>query len=192
MAHKFNPREAWKLDNPDRRRAMPPEDSLVRLGLKENDIFVDIGCGIGYFTIPAIDIVGRGGKVFGLDTSQRMLDELNSRVGSHLPSTLNLIKTGEYNFGLDPHCATFAFMSNVLHEVDDPGRFVDNVREILLPGGRFVLIDWVKRKSDFGPPEEHRLEQAFVEQLLMGSGFDISENLSFGEDFFSFVAVATN
>ena len=190
MPHKFKPKHAWKLDNPERRRAMPPRDTLIKMGLRENDIFVDIGCGIGYFTIPAIDIVGQGGKVYGLDTSREMLDALKSRVGPRIPLTLNLINTDEYNFGLEAHCATFAFMSNVLHEVDDPGRFVDSIRDILLPGGRFGLIDWVKEKCDFGPPEEHRLEQAFVEQLVIDRGFDIDETLSLGEDFFSFVAVA--
>ena len=189
MAHKFNPEEAWKLDRPERRKAMPPGDTLVRMGLRENDIFVDIGCGTGYFTIPAIDIVGHGGKVYGLDTSHRMLDKLKSRIGPKPPPTLHLIKTGEYDFGLKRHCASFAFMSNVLHEVDEPERFVDMVRDILLPGGRFVLIDWVKRKSDFGPPEDHRLEQAFVEQLVTGRGFDIVETLTLGEDFYSIAAV---
>ena len=189
MAHKFNPEEAWKLDRPERRKAMPPGDTLVRMGLRENDIFVDIGCGTGYFTIPAIDIVGQGGKVYGLDTSQRMLDKLKSRIGSKPPPTLHLIKTGEYDFGLKRHCASFAFMSNVLHEVDEPERFVDIVRDILLPGGRFVLIDWVKRKSDFGPPEDHRLEQAFVEQLVTGRGFDIVETLTLSGDFYSIAAV---
>ena len=63
MAHKLDPRECWKLDTPDRRRIMPPDETLVKLGLKENDIFIDIGCGIGYFTIPALDIVGSNGKV---------------------------------------------------------------------------------------------------------------------------------
>ena len=189
MAHKFNPEEAWKLDRPERRKAIPPGDTLVRMGLRANDIFVDIGCGTGYFTIPAIDIVGHGGKVYGLDTSHRMLDKLKSRIGPKPPPTLHLIKTGEYDFGLKRHCASFAFMSNVLHEVDEPERFVERVREILFPGGRFVLIDWVKRESDFGPPEDHRLEQAFVEQLVTERGFDIVEALRLGEDFYSIAAV---
>jgi hypothetical protein len=79
-------------------------------------------------------------------------------------------------------------MSNVLHEVDDPERFVDAIRFILVPEGRLALIDWVKRKSEYGPPEAHRLEQASVEQLLVEYGFDIIETLSLGEDFYAIVS----
>jgi ubiquinone/menaquinone biosynthesis C-methylase UbiE len=190
MAHKFNPTESWKLDNPERRRAMPPGATLVELGLKQNDVFVDIGCGTGYFTIPAVDIVGAGGCVYGLDTSQEMLDMLKSNLGSKPPSTLHLVRTAEYKFNLDPGCASFAFMCNVLHEVDDPGRFIAEVRAILGPGGRFALIDWVKKRSDFGPPEEHRLDHVFVEQLLAAAGFEIGETRFMGGDFFSLVSVS--
>jgi ubiquinone/menaquinone biosynthesis C-methylase UbiE len=188
MAHKFNPKEFWKLDNPERRQAMPPGDTLVKLGLRENDVFVDVGCGTGYFTIPAIDIVGIGGKVYGLDTSQEMLDKLKHGLGDNLPSALTLIMTEEYDFHLQAHCASFAFMCNVLHEVDDPGRFVDAVGDILVPGGRFALIDWVKKRSEHGPPEGHRLEQTFVEQLLAEHGFNVIETESFGEEFYAIIS----
>ena len=150
---------------------------------------LDIGCGTGYFTIPAIDIVSTGGVVYGLDTSQEMLDMLKDRLGPTPPSTLSLVKTGEYEFNLQPRCATFAFMCNVLHEVDDPGRLINAVLAILAPGGRFALIDWVRKSSDFGPPEAHRLEQSFVEQLLEAGGLDISETGFIGEEFFSLVSV---
>jgi len=61
MANKFDINNKNKLDNPKRRESLPPYDILKTLGLQEGDIFADIGCGIGYFSIPAADIVGSKG-----------------------------------------------------------------------------------------------------------------------------------
>ncbi len=53
MAHKFNVKDMQKLDSPERRKILPPEETLIKIGLNKNQIFIDIGCGIGYFSIPA-------------------------------------------------------------------------------------------------------------------------------------------
>ena len=78
MSHKFNPASMHKLDNSGRREMLPPEKVLLLTGLKEGDIFLDIGAGIGYFAIPAAEITGESGKVIAADISPEMLDELNS------------------------------------------------------------------------------------------------------------------
>ena len=134
---------------------MPPEETLKRLGLRSGDVFVDIGCGIGYFSIPALDIVGSKGRVYAVDTVEVMLDKLRNRIEGELPDNLVLINSGEYSLGVEAETATFVFMSNVLHEVDDRGLFIDKLREILVENGKLAIIDWVKKESDFGPPREH-------------------------------------
>ena len=189
MAHKFDPSHCWKLDNPDRRRIIPPEETLRKLGLRAGDVFVDIGCGIGYFTIPALHIVGPAGKVLGLDTSERMLNELSARATEDELHRLTLISTDEYSLGVKLESVTFAFMANVLHEIDDRERFIGEVRSILVPEGKLAVIDWVKKENDFGPPREHRLEQVYVEQLLLENGFQVTGSWPMGDDFYAIVAM---
>lgn len=36
MAHKFDVKDLHKLDNEQRRKVLPPYDTLIKLGLKEN------------------------------------------------------------------------------------------------------------------------------------------------------------
>ena len=68
MVHKFNPANKKKLDDPWRRENLPPILTLEKLGLIPGDTMADLGCGIGYFTIPAAEIVRESYKVFALDT----------------------------------------------------------------------------------------------------------------------------
>ena len=76
MTHKFKVSEKQKLDNPERRAFLPPEETLRKLGLQPGEIMADIGCGIGYFTFPAASIVGPNVKVFALDVAPEMLAEV--------------------------------------------------------------------------------------------------------------------
>jgi ubiquinone/menaquinone biosynthesis C-methylase UbiE len=49
------------------------------LGLDESDVVADIGCGVGYFSIPAVEIIKNSNKVYALDTSGEMLLEVEKR-----------------------------------------------------------------------------------------------------------------
>ena len=54
----FNPANKSKLDSPERYKILPPFKTLKIMCLKEDDIMIDIGCGTGYFTLPASEITG--------------------------------------------------------------------------------------------------------------------------------------
>lgn len=53
------------FDETYRRRLQNPEEVLKDIGLKSGFTFVDMGCGEGFFTIPAARIVGKGGEFTG-------------------------------------------------------------------------------------------------------------------------------
>lgn len=77
--HKFDSKNRSKLDNEWRRQNLPPSKTLEWLGLKSSDAVADIGCGIGYFSIPAAEMLADRNKVFALDTSEEMLTEVEKR-----------------------------------------------------------------------------------------------------------------
>ena len=81
MMHRFDPKNLARLDSPERRALLPPEKTLHTIGLKEGETLLDIGAGIGYFSIPALDIVGPAGSVIAADLSSEMLAELTLRAG---------------------------------------------------------------------------------------------------------------
>ena len=105
--------------------------------LKYKKVF-DVGCGNGYFTLPALDVVGAAGKVIGLDTSEEMLERLKIRAASVRNGHLELKKSGEYSFPLEEKTGTFALLSFVFHEVDDPGRFVRETMRVLKKGATLL------------------------------------------------------
>jgi predicted methyltransferase len=67
------------ISDEERRKWQDPEAILADMGLKAGNTFTDIGCGNGYFALPAARIVGAGGKVYGVDKNAAFIDELKQR-----------------------------------------------------------------------------------------------------------------
>ena len=76
----FNPANKAMLESPERYKILPPFKTLKVMCLKEDDIMIDIGCGTGYFTLPASEITGPSGRVIGVDISEEMLNEVRNKI----------------------------------------------------------------------------------------------------------------
>lgn len=174
MAHKFDPDKAHRLDSEERRKFLPPEKTLMKCGLKAGDVVADVGCGTGYFTLPAARIVGEGGRVYAVDTSRRMLDELSQRLGAEAFSNVEVVHSGEYRIPVEKESCTFALLSAVLHEVDNKRKFLTEIKELLRPEGTLAVLEWNTVHPEDGPPLKERIAVAELSQMLMDQGFFIT------------------
>ncbi len=155
MAHVFHG-SMKRLDDPERRRILPAKELLLQMEIKPGDTVLDFGAGIGYFSIPALELVGEGGKVIAIDLSKRMLQELRRRAGERPNLVLAQGRT------LGAYTADVILLVNVLHEVDHPDKFLESCFSHLNPGGRVFVIDWQKEESPHGPPRNVRLAKETV------------------------------
>lgn len=171
MAHIFDPEERHKLDSPERRAEMPPEETLVKAGIKPGDIFLDIGCGTGYFSLPAARMIGPKGVVYALDVSGVMLAELRSKAASQGVFNIQTLQTARAKLALPEAGVTMALISDVLHEVDDKKAFFAAISAALKPGARLAVIEWEKKETPKGPPLKERLSEDEMQVLLKKAGF---------------------
>lgn len=188
MAHKFDPANMNKLDNEWRRKNLPPAMVLENLGLTENDVVADIGCGIGYFSIPAAEIIKKTNKVFALDTQDVMIDEIEKRARAAGYNNIVAVKTDEYDLKLPNDIATFAILVTVLHEIDDKIRFLDEIKRVLKSKGKIAIVEWIKEDMEVGPPVNHRFSIEDTRSILLECGFDVTEEMEFAGAFYGVVA----
>jgi ubiquinone/menaquinone biosynthesis C-methylase UbiE len=189
MAHKFDPLNLNKLDNAWRRQNLPPLPTLEKLGISPTDIIADIGCGVGYFTIPAAGMVDGANKVFALDTSAKMLAEVEKRISAGNILNIVAIKTSEYDLKLPDESVTFAFMVNVLHEIENKMQFIAEIKRILKPEGKIAIIEWEKENIEMGPPKEDRIGKDETAALLSSFGMVLNNSMQFVGLFYGLVAV---
>lgn len=188
MSHKFNLESKQKLDNPERRKLLPPEETLCRLGLDEGTVVADIGCGIGYFTLSAARIVGRQGKVFALDILAEMLEIVKEKTIEHHLTNVELVQVKENDFILAEKTIEYALACLVVHEAENPMDFFREVYRILQTGGRLAIIEWIKQESKVGPPIDHRLDDTALEDLLHQCGYANTEKITLNSEMYGIIA----
>lgn len=189
MTHKFDPININRLDNEWRRQNLPPLPTLEKLGLSSMDIVADIGCGVGYFTIPAAGMLESENMVYALDTSYQMLEEVKKRMSAAGVSNIVAIKTSEYDLKLPDESVTFALIVNVLHEIEDKAQFITEVTRILKPEGKIAIIEWEKENMEMGPPKEDRIGKDETIILLRSFGMRLSGSMQFADVSYGLVAV---
>ncbi|OCL27390.1 methyltransferase [Orenia metallireducens] len=188
MVHKFDPKNKHKLDNPQRREVMPPKETLERLMLLEGDKVADIGCGIGYFTIPASKIVGKNGRIYAIDTSKEMLAYLNEEIQDNKIENIELIEAGEYDAKLKDNSLDFILISYVIHEIEDKDKFLENYLHKLKSRGKLAIIEWKKVESESGPPFEHRVGLEELSKLLTAHNIGIIKEIELSDNHYGIIA----
>jgi ubiquinone/menaquinone biosynthesis C-methylase UbiE len=191
VIHKFNPINKKKLDNEWRRENLPPVETLEKLGLKASDTFADIGCGIGYFTIPAAQMIGNN-SAYALDTSPEMLAEVELRSTAAGVKNIETVKTEELDLLIPDESVSFGLMVNVIHEIVDKNQFLEEISRIIKPGGKLAVIDWEKQAMEMGPPIDHRISGDEVKTLLKEIGFECQETMNIAKAFYGLVFVKNN
>jgi len=130
----------WTFDNPIRRLLQPPDRVLAGL-VRAGDHCLDIGCGMGYFTIPMAAMVGEQGLVTALDVQRRMLDGLMRRARRRGLESRVRARLALEAGPLVEQPADFALAFWVLHEVRDQSRLLRQLCDVLKPGARLLLAE---------------------------------------------------
>ena len=128
------------FDNPLRRLIHDPEKILTGLVL-EGQTVLDIGCGMGYFTIPMARMVGPKGQVVAVDLQARMLEGVRRRALRAEVAERVHLHQGDIRSANPTVAADFALMFWMTHEVPDHESFLRQVRALLKPGGSLLLVE---------------------------------------------------
>ena len=176
-------------DEQERRKWQNPESILAEMGLRTGMTFIDIGCGQGFFTIPAANIVGDTGKVYALDVNQTNIDRLREKVFA-AGLTNVILKTGKAeDLIICDACADIIFFGIVLHDFENPLKVLENAHGMLKQTGKLVNLDWKKEPMDIGPPLHIRFDEEKAKQLIESSGFKVQVTKKSG--LYHYIIIAT-
>lgn len=131
------------LVSPLRRLVERPERILapyVRPGLR----VLEVGCGMGFFTLPLARMVGSAGQVLCVDIQPRMLAALGRRARrAGLSQRIEARTCDAAGLGLADRAGAFdlALLIHVLHELPDAAAALAEICAALKPQGQVLLIE---------------------------------------------------
>ncbi len=163
----------FMVDDPDRRRWQDPEEILTLIGLREGMVFVDIGCGEGYFAIPAARRVGPEGQVYAADINPESVERLRARADREgLANITTQAGEAEKTVFCDG-CADIVFFGIDLHDFRDPASVLRNAARMVKEGGRVVDLDWKDEPMELGPPQGIRFSRGKASSLMESAGLRV-------------------
>ncbi len=165
----------YPYNEKERRRWQNPEAILGEIGLRSGLTFIDIGCGDGFFTIPAAKIVGETGRVYGLDSDDEAIDLLKKKATGERLTNLDLKLGKAEETVLCEACADVVFFGTVLHDFRDPAKVLMNAKKMVKSDGRLIDLDWKKESMKLGPPLRIRFSQEEAIRLIESTGLKIEE-----------------
>lgn len=166
----------FAADNAERREWQNPEVILADIGLKPALTFIDVGCGGGFFTMPAARIMHNTGKIYGIDVNPDYINELRELAAKEKLKNLELTAGKAEEVVVCEACADILFFGVVLHDFENAAKVIRNANRMLKPGGRLFNLDWKKEKTDRGPSFQKRFSQSYAAELIRTAGFAI-ENI---------------
>lgn len=168
---RFNPQHLERLDNPERRRALPPEILLAQLPISGSDTILDLGAGTGYFTIPAAHVTS--GTVYALDVQPEMLQVLQSKLEADNIANVQLVEGPIEDIPLPDNSVDHVIASFVMHEVEPLAAGIREIQRVLKANGHCWCLEWEKVQSDKGPPLHHRIHSDELAAAFTSAGFTV-------------------
>lgn len=133
-------KHAGFLDNRIRKLLQNPQKILVDY-VKDGMTVLDLGCGPGFFSIEMAKMVGVSGQVIAADLQEGMLQKLKIKIeGTEIEKRIKLHKCEEDKIGVSEQ-VDFILAFYIAHEVPNQKEFFREIRSILKPNGKVLVVE---------------------------------------------------
>jgi len=125
--------------------------ALLRQGVPgPGGVWADLGAGDGAFTLALAELIGSAGPqatgptgtVYAVDRDADRLRRLRENMAHRFPAVTLHTLTGDFTHPLALPPLDGVVMANSLHFVRDKGPVLAQVRAILKPGGRLLVVEY--------------------------------------------------
>lgn len=167
------------LTRPERIEEEQPDRMLDSLRVRRGMMVADIGAGVGYHAFRLSARVGAEGRVYATDIQPEMLSMLREAAADKGITNVIPVLSTDTATGLPDGVIDLALMVDVYHELSQPERFLDALKQSLKPEGRLVLVEFRGEDPSVPIKEEHKMTAAQAIRELDAAGFLLIERHDF-------------
>ena len=167
-----------------------PIKNLEDFGVEPGMRIADLGCGAGFYTLPAAKLVGESGKIYAVEVQKDLLEKVKGEADKEGLSNI------EYIWGdietpngtkIGSNTVDAVILSNILFQVEDRDGTVAEVARVLVPGGRVLCIDWTDSFGGLGPTQQMVLTDKDAKELLEKHGLEFEKEFNPGAHHYALV-----
>lgn len=170
-----------------------PQENVLQLGLRDGMKVADLGAGSGHYAVAAGKVVGPEGRVYAIDIQEDILKHVKDHAQD---KGLRNVETVWGNFEklggtkLRDASVDAVILSNTLFQLDHREDAIAEIRRIVKPGGRLLIVDWAGAYGGMGPLPHRVVSEHVAEELFITAGFHKVKNFRAGPHHYSIVFTA--
>lgn len=164
-----------------------PIKNLANLDIQNGMSVVDIGTGSGFYAIEAAKKVGSTGRVYAVDVQKDILDRIKNNAATLGLRNIEIIWANAEKIGgtkLREACAQRVIVSNVLFQVEKKDDLVLEIKRVLRPNGKVLVIDW-SQTSPLSPKTIVTKEQATL--FFEKANFSLEKSFDAGDHHYGLI-----
>jgi ubiquinone/menaquinone biosynthesis C-methylase UbiE len=169
---------------------MDPHKIAGSFGITPGMRVADFGSGAGYFTILLAKMVGESGVVTAVDVLNSALETLRAKAKAEGLKNIEIIRSNleiPGGSGLNNDSQDMVLLANTLFQNVNKAVIIAEAGRVLRSNGILVVIDWRKGTNGFGPPDNLKLDPEETKELVIGNGFQFSNNIDAGTFHFGMI-----
>ena len=154
-------------------------DLFTAMGVRAGAIVADVGAGDGFLTVRLSSAVGERGKVYAVDTDEKMTDGLHRRLADARITNVDVVIGASDDPHLPAGTLDSVIILNAYHEMPEGAVVLRHILHALKPGGRLVLCEPVpstQGQSRAAQMQNHVLGPELVLQDLRTAGFEVVDS----------------
>ena len=164
-----------------------PASNLAKLGLTDGMKVVDLGAGSGFYSFEAAKKIGPSGRVYAVDVQKDLLERLRSVGAANGLHNIEVIWGNAEKIGgskVRESIADRVIASNVLFQIEKPDDFALEIKRVLKPGGKVLVVDW----SEASALSPKTLVPVMTAQALFEkAGFKLDQSFNAGEHHYGLI-----
>lgn len=150
-----------------------PASVVAQTGLSRGMTVADLGCGSGFYVLPAAELVGNEGVVYAIDKDESKLAATISVTNQFGCKNVQVVKADlTHPLREVPESSVdLVIIGNILHAIPDKRALLQNAYHILTNDSGVLIVEWKRQLTPFGPPMVKRVDQTALEVTMTQMGF---------------------
>ncbi len=170
-----------------------PQNNVLQLGLRTGMKVGDLGAGSGHYAAAAAAIVGPEGKVYAVDIQEELLAHVKDHAESKGHRNVETVWGNFEKLGgtrLRDASLDAVILSNTLFQLENRDSAVAEIKRILKPEGKLLVVDWAGAYGGMGPLPHRVVSERDAEDLFITAGFHKVKDFRAGPHHYSIVFTA--
>lgn len=167
-----------------------PVKNIEQCGIQAGMEIADFGSGSGHYTLAASKALMATGRVYAVDIQQDLLSKLKNTATKEGLYNIEVIWGDIDKLGgtkLRDSTMDLVLLCNIMFQLENKEAVVNEVKRVLKPAGRVLVVDWTDSFGGIGPKPEAVVTKIKAQEIFEKAGFHLDREISAGSHHYGLI-----